>query len=149
MLVPGRIKKPHATGGTVGAALLTSTTFALIGWFFLRQSSEAALISAALGLATVSIYFITQRNRFRHQAADLKRLTEALRESEERFRDFATVSSDSFWEQAPDHRFSYVSGTLGERYIGAFPWDLPGDVTGKDHWAAHRKILARLPRFSL
>jgi PAS domain S-box-containing protein len=142
MLRPHRIEEPHAAGGTMGTALVTSIVFALIGWFFLRQSSEAALISAALGLATVSIYFITQRNRSRHQAADLKRLTEALRESEERFRDFATVSSDSFWEQGPDHRFSYVSGTLGERYIGAFPWDLPGDVTGKDRWAAHRKILA-------
>jgi PAS domain S-box-containing protein len=146
MLRPHRIEEPHAAGGIVGAALVTSIGFALIGWFVMRQSSEVALISAALGLATVSIYFITQRNRSRHQAADLKRLTEALRESEERFRDFATVSSDSFWEQAPDHRFSYVSGTLGERYIGAFPWDLPGDVTGKDHWAAHQKILAaRLP----
>jgi PAS domain S-box-containing protein len=142
MLRPHRIEEPHAAGGTMGTALVTSIVFALIGWFFLRQSSEAALISAALGLATVSIYFITQRNRSRHQAADLKRLTEALRESEERFRDFATVSSDSFWEQGPDHRFSYVSDTLGERYIGAFPWDLPGDVTGKDRWAAHRKILA-------
>src|SRR5262249_19022833 len=142
MLRPRRIEEPHAAGGTVGPVFVTSIVFALIGWLFLRQSSEAALISAALGLATVSIYFITQRNRLRHQAADLNRLTEALRESEERFRDFATVSSDSFWEQAPDHRFSYVSGTLGERYIGAFPWDLPGDVTGKDDWAAHRRILA-------
>lgn len=143
MSVPHRMEERHATGGSVRAALVASTVFALVSWLLLGQSAPGlSVISAALGLATVSIYFITQRNRSRKQTADLKRLTEALRESEERFRDFATVSSDCFWEQAPDLRFSYVSGTLGERYIGAFPWDLPGDVTGKDQWAAHRKILA-------
>src|SRR5579864_8322239 len=100
------IEEPHAAGGTVGAALVLSTVFALIIWLFLRQSAaQSALISAALGLATTSIYFITQRNRSRKQAADLKRLTEALRESEERFRDFATASSDCFWEQDQDLRF--------------------------------------------
>jgi PAS domain S-box-containing protein len=142
-----RTGEPSVTGRSVGAALVLSSVFALIGWLFLRQSAaESALISAALGLATVSIYFVSQRNRSRNQAADLKHVTEALRESEERFRDFATVSSDWFWEQDADHRFSYVSSTFAARYIGAFPWDLPGDVTGKDEWAAHRKLLAaRLP----
>jgi PAS domain S-box-containing protein len=140
-----RMGEPSVTG--LGAALVLLTLFVFLSWLFLRQSAaNSALIAAALGLASVSIYFIAQRNRSRKQAADLKRLAEALRESEERFRDFATVSSDWFWEQSADLRFSYVSGTLAERYIGAFPWDLPGDVTGKDHWAAHRKILAaRLP----
>jgi hypothetical protein len=53
-----RTGEPSVTGRSVGAALVLSSVFALIGWLFLRQSAaESALISAALGLATVSIYF--------------------------------------------------------------------------------------------
>jgi hypothetical protein len=92
MMISSRTGEPGVTAGRLAAALGLSTVFALLGWLLLRQSAaESALISAALGLAAVSIYFISQRNRSRTQAADLKRVTEALRESEERFRDFATV----------------------------------------------------------
>ena len=37
---------------------------------------------------------------------------EALRQSEERLRDFAETSADWFWEQDADLRFSYLSGNL-------------------------------------
>ncbi|NBW64286.1 PAS domain S-box protein, partial [bacterium] len=38
-----------------------------------------------------------------------KRIAEALRQSEARFRDFAEIVSDWFWEQDENHRFSYMS----------------------------------------
>jgi PAS domain S-box-containing protein len=40
---------------------------------------------------------------------ELKRTEEALRQSEQRFRDFASSSSDWFWEMGPDLRFTYLS----------------------------------------
>jgi PAS domain-containing protein len=39
-----------------------------------------------------------------------KRVEDALRESEERFRDFAETASDWFWEQDAELRFTYASG---------------------------------------
>ena len=38
-----------------------------------------------------------------------KQAEEALRESEQRFRDYAETASDWFWESGPDHRFTVSS----------------------------------------
>ena len=43
-----------------------------------------------------------------------KLAVEALRRSEERFRDIAEAASDWVWEMGPDLRFSYVSARFGE-----------------------------------
>jgi len=51
--------------------------------------------------------------------AELKRTQKALKESEERFREFAEVASDWFWEMGADFRFTFFSGRAWE-------------VTGKD-----------------
>jgi PAS domain S-box-containing protein len=40
---------------------------------------------------------------------ELKKTEDALRQSEQRFRDFASSSSDWFWEIGPDLRFTFVS----------------------------------------
>jgi len=52
---------------------------------------------------------------------------EALRASEERFRDYAEVESDWFWETGPDHRFKEFSRTAAD--LG-----LPSDLIGKTRW---------------
>jgi PAS domain S-box-containing protein len=59
---------------------------------------------------------------FRALAAQLRRLEQrgsALAQSEGRFRDFALVSSDWFWETDEDHRFTFISD--GIRAFGADP----------------------------
>ena len=43
---------------------------------------------------------------------------------EERFRDYAEVASDWFWETGPDHRFTELSRTAAD-------WELPADLVGK------------------
>jgi len=43
---------------------------------------------------------------------DRKRTEEALRESEQRFRDYAETASDWLWETGPDHRVTRVSDHL-------------------------------------
>lgn len=56
---------------------------------------------------------------------DRGRTEAALKASEERFRDFAEVSSDWFWEQDEDLRFTYVSARNSAN-TGVLPEDLYG-----------------------
>jgi PAS domain S-box-containing protein len=48
---------------------------------------------------------------------DRKRAEAALRESEQRFRDYAETASDWLWETGPDHRFLRVSEHLDRRGV--------------------------------
>ena len=49
-----------------------------------------------------------------------RRIEAALRESEQRFRDYAETASDWFWETGPDHRFTYRFGP--RRRLSASRW---------------------------
>src|SRR6266550_4240184 len=69
---------------------------------------------------------------------------EALRESEQRFRDYAETASDWLWETGPDHSFTRVSEeltTLGidpPGRIGTMRWDLATDVAEEpEKWRRH------------
>ncbi len=72
---------------------------------------------------------VEERTRdLRQEIVERQRATEALRDSEQRFRDFAASASDWFWEIGPDLRFSYLS----ERFEQAT--GIPPDrVLGKSH----------------
>jgi PAS domain S-box-containing protein len=78
---------------------------------------------------------------------------EALRESEQRFRDYAETASDWLWESGPDHSFTRVSeelATLGidpPGRIGTMRWDLATDVAEEpEKWRQHVATLeARQP----
>jgi PAS domain S-box-containing protein len=90
---------------------------------------------------------------FRALAAQLGRLEQrgwALAQSEGRFRDFALVSSDWFWETDEDHRFTYISD--GIRAFGADPANSIGrsrmemavDMGNEaPKWRAHLETLRR------
>jgi diguanylate cyclase (GGDEF)-like protein/PAS domain S-box-containing protein len=80
------------------------------------------------------------------------RVEKALRESEERYRRLAEISSDWYWEQDENHRFIETRefpGSLEERpkwYIGKARWELACTNLTQEQWAAHRAMLdARLP----
>jgi PAS domain S-box-containing protein len=78
------------------------------------------------------------------------RVEDALRQSEQRFRDFAETASDWLWESGPDHRFTFVSepfrvleadrlARLGVRRI-----DNAEDVaTEPEKWRQHMEVLER------
>src|SRR5262249_59434208 len=51
-----------------------------------------------------------------------KRAENSLRESEERFRDYAETASDWLWETGPDHKLSRLTGNA----FGASPTDRLG-----------------------
>jgi PAS domain S-box-containing protein len=57
-----------------------------------------------------------------------KKMETALRESEQRFRDYAETASDWFWATGPAHEFTWLS-----EQVGAFGWD-QGTVIGKRRW---------------
>src|SRR6185369_2246240 len=46
------------------------------------------------------------------EKSERKRAEQALRQSEQRFRDYAETAFGCLWETGPDHRFTYVSEQL-------------------------------------
>ncbi len=79
---------------------------------------------------------------------DRKRAEAALRESEQRFRDYAETASDWLWESGPDHVFTRVSehqGTVGvapASRIDVTRWDYATDVQSEpEKWRLHRAML--------
>ena len=80
----------------------------------------------------------------------------AVRESEARFRQLASLSSDWYWEQDAQFRFTMLSGGARrkggfgiERHIGRTRWDLWAGPADDPDWSRHRAQLARGQPFTL
>jgi PAS domain S-box-containing protein len=79
----------------------------------------------------------------RSEIAERKRAEAALRESEQRFRDYAETASDWLWETGPDHSFTRISEelTLGigpAGRIGVTRWDFATDLEEEpEKWRLH------------
>jgi PAS domain S-box-containing protein len=77
----------------------------------------------------------------------------ALRESEQRFRDYAETASDWLWETGPDHRVTHLSehasaaGIPAPAATGELRWEIASDFKSEpEKWRQHRKTLeAHLP----
>ncbi|WP_407121598.1 PAS domain S-box protein [Bradyrhizobium sp. STM 3561] len=72
----------------------------------------------------------------------------ALRQSEQRFRDYAETASDWLWETGPDHQVTHVSehtsaaGILATGLTGLFRWDIACDLEEEpEKWRQHRATL--------
>ncbi len=79
---------------------------------------------------------------------DRKQAEEKLRESEERFRDYAETASDWLWETGPDHRVTRISehldavGIAPSLTIGVARWEIARDVESEpEKWRLHREML--------
>src|SRR5437870_1747762 len=84
----------------------------------------------------------------RREIAERKRAEEALRESEQRFRDYAETASEWLWETGPDHSLTRVSeertalGIDPAGRIGVTRWDLATDVEEEpEKWRQHAAML--------
>jgi PAS domain S-box-containing protein len=84
-----------------------------------------------------------------------KRAEEALRESEQRFRDYAETASDWYWETDAEHKFARITdyerllarGFVPLSRIGLARWEYATDVESEpEKWELHRSTLeARQP----
>ena len=79
---------------------------------------------------------------------DHKASQATLRESEARFRALTELSSDWFWEQDEQFRFTRVDGNLtpnsalpAESYIGQTRWHFGAQGASPAQWAAHQATL--------
>jgi len=75
-----------------------------------------------------------------------------LRLSEARFRSLSDLSSDWYWEQDADYRFTHFSGDEMrqslrlDELVGHVRWSVPALNMTEEDWAAHRALLdARKP----
>lgn len=94
-------------------------------------------------LISQALVNIAYRARLQEQV-DLKTL--ALQASEQRFRSFAAMASDWFWETDPEHRLSYVSapGQQGEILAGQAGrslYDFAHDRQDPE-WGRYRRLIA-------
>ncbi|HEX8615339.1 MAG TPA: EAL domain-containing protein [Telluria sp.] len=82
-----------------------------------------------------------------------RRTEAALQESEQRFRQLVTMSSDWYWEQDADLRFVDITGGVGEkggvaaeRLIGRTRWETVAGMQESDWGKAHMaQLAARAP----
>ena len=80
----------------------------------------------------------------------LQQAEEGVRQSEQRFRDYAETSSDWFWETGPDHAFTYISERLSAfgidpaALIGKSRLDAATDLESEPQkWRDHIATLGR------
>jgi PAS domain S-box-containing protein len=106
-------------------------------WFLVRaepQRGEAAGIVAWYGTSI--------------DIEERKRAEVALRDSEQRFRDYAELGSDWLWEDGPDHRLTGVSAQLqyaginAPARLGMTRWECAADVAEEpEKWRLHQATL--------
>jgi diguanylate cyclase (GGDEF)-like protein/PAS domain S-box-containing protein len=83
------------------------------------------------------------------QFVQRKQAEEGVRESEERFRSLTALSSDLFWEQDEQYRFTSLSGvdagkvaqTRADLILGKKRWEQDYTNMSADDWAKHIAIL--------
>jgi PAS domain S-box-containing protein len=90
---------------------------------------------------------------FETMRQSLERAYADLRESEQRFRDYAETASDWFWATGPEHDFTYFSERVGfgidwGKLIGKRRWDVAADFASEpEKWREHMAALERCEPF--
>ena len=150
------------------AALLISFAAALLlRWLLVRQLAPLEHAAQAMrriseGKEAFSPLAVAREDEigalltnFNRLMQERERLEQALRKSEERFRDLAALSSDWYWEQDAQLRFTQMSEELypksrlrPESTIGKLRWELPIVGVSEEQWRQHRTLLARRDAFA-
>lgn len=139
----------------LGVAVLGDLLFILE----LDSSHTASWAPVHLAAAVVAFLLVAVLGHVLHrQFAQLRSLSEDLRRGEEKFRVYAELGSDWFWETDRTHRFVEIAGAHRDsgvlpvdRVLGRSRMDLvrEGKIVGDldlPHWRQHVAALeARLP----
>ncbi len=131
-------------------------------WDAIRESGKRGGLEARLRRFDGSYrWFLFEAEPLRDQTGNIiswygsatdiedRKLAElSLRESEQRFRDYAETASDWLWETGPDHRVTRISehinvvGFTSSRLSGIARWEVASDLeTEPDKWRRHRETL--------
>ena len=134
----------------------------LVKWSAIRKSGMRGGLEARLRRFDGEYrWFLFQAEPLRDEAGNIvkwygsatdiedRKLTEvALRESEQRFRDYAETASDWLWETGPDHRLTRISehinaaGLVPSHLPGVTRWGIATDVESESgKWRLHRELL--------
>ena len=134
----------------------------LIKWSAIRESGRPGSLEARLRRFDGAYrWFLFQAEPLRDKSGEIvkwygsatdiedRKLAEfALRESEQRFRDYAETASDWLWETGPDHRIITISehisaaGFVPSRLPGVTRWEVASDFEAEpEKWRLHRKML--------
>lgn len=111
-----------------------------------RWSTMILALGAFLTLAGSILAFALASGRQRAEGL-ARSMTRELRVSEERFRALTTLSTDWYWEQDENFRFTTIAANFGQgeqdrsQLIGKQRWDQAIDLS-EEQWQAHRAVLA-------
>ena len=112
-----------------------------------RQRSMAIVLAGGfLTFAAAALAYGLASARQRAEAI-ARGMTEELRDSEERYRDFSQISSDWFWDQDEHYRFTSLSESMERKAqfgptfaVGKTRWELPIDIDPA-RMAEHRALV--------
>jgi PAS domain S-box-containing protein len=140
----GRI--PASRRLAVVAALLIAITIAA-AWLIASAFIGLGALCATLGFLFLFRALGGHLHRLEKQTAGLGRTADALRQSEGQFRDFAQITSDWFWEQNAELRYTWLSDAIGRpglsfKLIGMTRWEMVTEGVTEAEWAAHKAELA-------
>jgi two-component system cell cycle sensor histidine kinase PleC len=126
-------------------AVTASEHTALAAWRKQAWFIGSGAVAVMLGFVSLFGVLAIQFNRLETKSAELASTADALRQSEERFRDYAKTASDWFWETGPDHRITYLSSSFGadpRTRLGKQRSELATDFDREsDKWRAHLRQL--------
>ncbi len=84
---------------------------------------------------------------FNTMVANMAHQQQTLQESEARFRSLAEMSTDWYWEQDAEFRFTLMSQGLDQTGVASLKgrrrWELPIVNVSPEQWAEHRALLER------
>ncbi len=117
----------------------------LVAFLSAAQREVAHSLRAARDELDGTVRKLTQTNEaLRVENAERRRAEKELRDSEQRFRDFAETGSDWLWETGPDHKFTHISehlkiaGVEPQARLGQTRWQFGGDFEKeREKWTAH------------
>jgi diguanylate cyclase (GGDEF)-like protein/PAS domain S-box-containing protein len=117
-----------------------------------RELTERSMEVAAREMQTLYEMLSQERDSLEARVADR---TSEVANSEARFRALTTLSSDWFWEQDADFKFTSLSSSSdkavffdAKEVLGKTRWDLSGIEPIDTTWAEHVAVLVRNEPFS-